>query len=304
MTELSSNIEMKFDEFRSYCEEHIVTIDILTRYKHKYNYIESKILLRLCENPYITLEILQWIISNYSLDFLDLFAGWSLSQCPLIALLLNPTLTYELFTTGIDHVVAVYADVKILSQLIGTHPDYIYGGTILHSVFANPSFTPKMLEYLYRIDPQLDVTIEDPEGRSILFYTIVYSYYLIPIIEIIKSHELKDSRTIIQTERPLGYYSIRRVINDIAWVSDPSPVGCLVGLCGEVFHAIKEENLTQVICDQFYSSKYFQTNPNSLLKLIPKEFRLNLTLTRPTGSKTKPAHHSNISGQDYEKCEL
>jgi hypothetical protein len=172
---------------------------------------------------------------------------------------------------------------------------------ILHWLFANRLFNAPMLNWLYQKDPQLDIGCENAYGQSPLFYALMCSSRLLELLQVIKSYEPTQYRTKIIIKNTDGniIYWLEETINRYAQDSDKSTICALVGLCGELFPLIEIKYLTQDICNQFYSSKYFhgshvafgECDPDqeSLIKLIPEQFRTNLLNVNLQGRKTKPA---------------
>jgi hypothetical protein len=203
----------------------------------------------------------------------------NISVSPLAFLLINIQ-SIENFIIVIDYMI----DTNInLNTIISAEKK-----TILHWIFAGDKFNAQMLNYLYQRVPQLDIWCEDETGRSPLFHAMYYMYYgneneespkLFELLQVIKSYESSHSRTKIITEYTeyTDYYKhdqLIQTINKYAMDPNQSTIHALIGLCGELFPSIDPINLTQDICNQFYSSKYFQCNPDQvpLIKLIPEQF--------------------------------
>jgi hypothetical protein len=278
--------QTELEQFINSCSNLPITVEKLKADQTKYNFIKYPIICWLCTNRKLTPEVLQWLLSNYP---------YSISNHHLIQILTNIELDWnicpmEKYIILIDYLIKIKGN---LYRKLGKR-----GVNILHWIFDNKSFDAPMLNYLYQMDPQLDIWCEDIYEKSPLFYAISNSPRLLELLQIIKSYEPALSRTKIRTK----YTEIsannwfERTINSHAKNSDQSTICAFVGLCGELFHLIEIKCLTQDICNQFYSSKYFcwSQDKDSLLKLIPEQFQTNLLNVNSHGRKTKPALRTQL----------
>jgi hypothetical protein len=275
--------QTELEQFITDCRSSPITVEFLETNELKYNFLKNYILDLLCENRNLTPKVLQWLLSNYpnsiSDNYLHILKNleWNRDIFPM-----------EEYIILIDYLIKIKAN--LYWKISGSNTN------ILHWIFANRSFDAPMLNYLYQMDPQLNIECEDSYEKSQLFYVIVYSSRLLELLQIIKSHEPAQSRTKIiikykGTYRTNTLNTLTQRINQYAQDSDKSTICALVGLCGELFSLIEIKYLTQDICNQFYSSKYFcwSQDKESLIKLIPDQFQPNLLNVNSHGRKTKPA---------------
>jgi hypothetical protein len=256
--------QTELEQFITDCRSSPITVEELKAKQIKYDFEKNSILDWLCANCNLTPEVLQWLLSNYPN---------SISDNHLKKNLRNLGRNRNIFPME-EYIILIDYLIKIKGNLYWKIPGY--GTNILHELFAVRSFNAPMLNYLYQMDPQLDIWCEDNYEVSPLFYTIYNSYRLLELLHVIKSYEPTQSRTKIRIKYTDGNinYSFEKTINQYAQDSDQSTICALVGLCGELFSLIDPIYLTQEICSQFYSSKYFcwSTDQNSLIKLIPEQF--------------------------------
>jgi hypothetical protein len=202
------------------------------------------------------------------------------------------SITMEKYIQVVDYVITVRG------KLYWNNLNDSNGMNALHWIFSNKLFNAQMLNYLWEKDPQLDIECEDAHQRSPLFLAIVESPRLLELLQVIKSNLPTNSIIKIKTS-----YSNRELnskfvnaINRYACDSNQFTICALIELCGELFPLIEIKNLTQDICNHFYSSKYFKWSPDqdSLIKLIPEQFQTNLRNVNPLGRKTKPALRAQL----------
>jgi hypothetical protein len=246
--------------FKYYCRNSPITVEFLIANQTIYEYdcIAYCILECICSNPKLTIQVLQWLLSNYPDSILYCFETIIKSNLNVFPM--------EKYILLIDHII------KIKGNL---YWKFVSGKNILHSIFLSESFDVPMLNYLYQKDPQLDIGCEGNCGISPLYCVIIKSPRLLELLQVIKSYEPANSRTHIKLKYIIPYYCehLKDVVNDYARFYSPT-ILVLIGLCGELFSLISPEYLSQDICSQFYSSKYFcwSTDPDSLIKLIPEQF--------------------------------
>jgi hypothetical protein len=273
----------KLEEFKLYCSDSpSITVGLLKANQIKYDFLENSILDLLCANCNLTPKVLRWLLSNYPN---------SISATHLKCFLRN--LDRDIFPME-EYIILIDHIIKIKGNLY-----WNFSGSdtnILHWLFNSISFNAPMLNYLYQMDPQLDIWCEDIYQRSPLFYAIYRSNRLLELLHVIKSYEPVQSRTKIRIKYTGIYRTgalgmLIRAINRYSQDPDQSTICALIGLCGELFHLIEIKCLTQDICNQFYSSKYFRwsSDQESLIKLIPEQFQTNLRDVNLQGRKTKPA---------------
>jgi hypothetical protein len=171
-----------YDTFIINCKYQKINIETLEHFKT--GCAQDLMLLNLCANPLITPKILQWIQVNYPHDFINGFKTTYKSNYPLEQLLTNKQLSWDLFVLAIDHVIALTKSINILLNITCN----LTNRTILHGLFSNEKFTPGMLNYLFNIDPLLNIGIEDNDRISPVFLAIIYSPNLPSLLESIKIH--------------------------------------------------------------------------------------------------------------------
>jgi hypothetical protein len=272
--------QTEFEQFKDYCMNSPITVEFLGTNQNKYDFLENSILDLLCANCNLTPEVFQWLLSNYPNSISDNYI--------LKNMLLNLNrniFPMEEFIIVIDHIISNKGNLYWKFSEYDTN--------ILHWIFGNKSFNAHMLNYLYQRVPQLDIECEDIFKRSPLFYALMCSSRLLELLQVIKSYEPTQYRTKIRIKYTDGniIYWLEETINRYAQDSDQSTICALVGLCGELFSLIVPIYLTQDICNEFYSSKYFcwSQDKESLIKLIPDQFQTNLLNVNSHGRKTKPA---------------
>jgi hypothetical protein len=256
----------KLKQFITSCRGSPITVEFLETNQLKYDFLENSIVDLLCANRNLTPQVLRWLLSNYPN---------SISENLLKNILLNlqwdifPTEKYmEKYIIVIDHLILIKANLCLKYSRSDTN--------ILHWIFDNISFNACMLDYLYQRVPQFDIECEDIFEKSLLYFVIVYSSRLVELLQVIKSYEPAQSRTKIRIKYKETHRTdiLIEAINRHAKDSDQSKICALIGLCGELFSLIKIKYLTQEICNQFYSSKYFRWSQDKepLIKLIPEQF--------------------------------
>jgi hypothetical protein len=266
-------------QFKNYCYESTLTIEELEAGQIKYDYVHTGILHEICYNPRLTNTVFEWLLLKFPLDMMQT-NDWV--KCPLWYFARYQVLTIEKFRVFIEF-------------LISKQPKFnvIYAHTIFQQIFYNKTFDASMLNYLYQRGEHFDIQCEYYSEISPLHLLIHRSDNLSEFIGIIKSYEPTQSIINIRTEFAdvRTYETFVRAINSHARRIDQTTICALVGFRGELFPLIQTKYLTQDICTQFYSSKYFQCNSDqeSLIKLIPKQFQPNLRNLNPQGRKTKPA---------------
>jgi hypothetical protein len=283
--------QTELDLFQTYCRHSPITVEFLIANQIKYDFVNDHIIQYICLNPKLTVQVFQWLLSNYPDSILDYFES-------ILTRLYKSVRPMEEYILMIDHIIKIKGN--LYWKLNSRH-------NILHWIFVNKSFDVPMLNYLYQRVPQLDIGCEDTNERSPLYYVIVYSSRLLELLQVIKSYELANSRVHIKvniiydansnTHIQVKYMcdtntvQLAQAINRYAKHFNQSTICALIGLCGELFPLIEIEYLTQDICNQFYSSKYFQwsTDQDFLIKLIPEQFQNNLRNVNSHGLKTKPA---------------
>jgi hypothetical protein len=255
----------KLEEFKLYCSDSpSITVGLLKANQIKYDFVKNSILDLLCANRNLTPKVLRWLLSNYPN---------SISANHFEEILRNVNQDRDIFPMEeyiilIDHIIKIKGNLYCKIAESNTN--------ILHWIFNSISFDAPMLNYLYQLDPQLDIWCENSYERSPLFFAIYNSPRLLELLQVIKSYEPAQSRTKIK----IKYKETQRTniltqrINRYAKDSDQSTICALIGLCGELFSLIDPIYLTQDICNQFYSSKYFcwSQDKESLIKLIPEQF--------------------------------
>jgi hypothetical protein len=277
--------QTEFKQFITDCSNLPITVELLEINQIKYDFEKKSILDWLCANCNLTPEVLQWILSNYP----D-----SISDTHLQKILRNLDLDRNIFPME-EYIILIDYLIKIKGNLYWKFSGYDSSilPTILHWLFSNRLFDVPMLNWLYQKDPQLDIGCENDWEISPLFYTIYNSDRLLEPLQVIKSYEPAQSRTTIRIKYTDGNINhlFEKTINQYAKYPDQSTICALVGLCGELFSLIRPEYLSQDICNEFYSSKYFcwSQDKESLIKLIPDQFQTNLRNVNSHGQKTKPA---------------
>jgi hypothetical protein len=275
------------EQFKNYCNESTLTIEELEANQNKYDYVHTGILHEICQNPKLTNIVFEWLLLKFQLDMVR-FNGFVFS--PLYYFARYQVLTIEKISLLIDFLISVRQEFS-----------NIYAGDIFRQILFNKTFNASILNYLYQKDRHFDIQCEYHSEISPLYWLIHRSDNLTEIIQIIKSHEHTQSRTNIRTKftHVRTYETFVWAINSHAENPDKSTICALVGLCGELFPLIQTKYLTQDICTQFYSSKYFQCNSDqeSLIKLIPKQFQTNLLNINSRGRKTKPALRVQLDSQ-------
>jgi hypothetical protein len=261
--------QTKLEQFIASCRGSPITVEFLETNQLQYDFLENSILECICSNPDLTPQVLQWLLSNYPN---------SISDNHLEHILRNLDQNRQIFPME-EYIILIDHIIKIKGNLYNIFFQCKISGSdtnILHWIFAKRSFDAPMLNYLYQMDPQLDIWCEDSYERSPLFFAINNSYRLLELLQVIKSYEPAQSRTKIRTKytEKNRNQSFVNLINRYAQDSDQSTICALIGLCGELFPLIKIKYLTQDICNQFYSSKYFcwSQDKESLIKLIPEQF--------------------------------
>jgi hypothetical protein len=270
----------KLEEFKLYCSNSpSITVELLKANQIKYDFVENSILDLLCANRKLTPEALQWLLSNYPNSIWD----WHLEH-----ILRNLDRNRQIFPME-EYIILIDYLIKIKGNLYWKFSKY--NTNILHWIFANESFNAPMLNYLFEIDPKLNITHENREGETPLNIAILKSHQLLELLQVIKSHESTQTRTRFTLKYIRVEIRLKTAIYFYARDSNQSTICALVGLCGESFSLIDITYLSQDICNQFYSSKYFKWSPDqdSLIKLIPKQFQTNLRDVNSHGLKTKPA---------------
>jgi hypothetical protein len=273
--------QTKLDRFRNYCEYSSITLERLKAKQTNYDFVKEHILYSLCRNRKLTIHIIRWLLSEYpqAISVND-GCNWS----PLEDFFVSNVFSIEQFTIIIDHIIGINFNL---------YNKYSANQIILHSIFASESFDGPMLNYLYQRDPHLNITFENDLEVSPLFNLILYSRKLYEMIQVIKSNEPVHSKTQIRTRYTdtYSYTELKTAINMYSRKFDQSTICALIESCGELFSLIRPKYLTQDICNQFYSSKYFCWSPDqdSLIKLIPEQFQTNLRDVNSHGQKTKPA---------------
>jgi hypothetical protein len=253
-TNFKSNLKL----FKSYCMKSLVSIEILEANQTNFNYDKENILGIICGRHLLTAPVLEWLLINYPCPMLDRYL-----ECILTNLnnRMRSVFPIEEYIILIDYLIKIKGNLYWKKSPTNR--------TILHWIFSNKLFDVPMLNYLYQSYPQLDIMHKDSLGRSLLFYLIQNSPRLLELLQVIKSYEPTNFITQIRIE-----WSLNRDVNKYAKDPNQSTICVLIGLCGELFPLIDRKYLTQDISNQFYSSKYFQCNPDqeSLIKLIPKQF--------------------------------
>jgi hypothetical protein len=279
--------QTELEQFITSCSNLPITVEFLETNQPKYDFLENSILECICSSPDLTPQVLQWLLSNYPNYISDNL---------LINMLLNLNrniFPMEKFIILIDHIISNKGN--LYWKISGSDTN------ILHWIFDNISFNAPMLDYLYKRVPQFDIECEDIFERSPLYFVIVYSSRLLELLQVIKSYEPAQYRTTIRIKYKVTYRTdiFIEAINRHAKDLDQSKICALIGLCGELFSLIKIKYLTQDICNEFYSSKYFHgshvafgecnSDQEFLIKLIPEQFQTNLLNVNSRGLKTKPA---------------
>jgi hypothetical protein len=282
--------QTELKEFKLYCRDSPITVEFLIANQIKYDFVNNHIIQYICSNPKLTVQVFQWLLSNYPDSLLDYFEDEDIGS-------LNPKLTiqvFELLLSNYPNSIFDYVE-DILSSTWNVFPmekyilliDHIIkikgtlywkfhsGHNILHWTFQQILFDAPMLNWLYQKDHQLDIGCENASEISPLYYMIVKSSRLLELLQVIKSYEPANSRTQIKIKYTNRYYynSLRCRVNYYARIYSQT-ILVLIELCGELFSLIDIRYLCQDICNHFYSSKYFQRNPDreSLIKLIPEQF--------------------------------
>jgi hypothetical protein len=256
--------QTKLQQFITSCRGSPITVKFLETKQPKYDFLNNSILDWLCSNPDLTPQVLQWLLSNYPN---------SISNNHLEKILRNLDQDRQIFPME-EYIILIDYLIKIKANLYWKISES--DTNILHWIFNNLSFNARMLNYLYQRVPQLDIECEDILERSPLYFAIVYSSRLLELLQVIKSYEPTQSRTKIKIKYKETHRTntLTQRINQYAQDSDQSTICALVGLCGELFPLIEIKYLTQDICNEFYSSKYFcwSQDKESLIKLIPEPF--------------------------------
>jgi hypothetical protein len=275
----------ELNHFKVHCRNSPITIEFLKANQTKYNYLNNSIIQLICNNPNLTNQVFQWLISNYPDFILNSQYYYQMYDLPMEKLIIV-----------IDHVIKIRGNLYVG---ISAEP-------VLHCVFASKSFDTTILNYLWNRDPQLDIMYEDSRGYSPLYYAIISSSRLLELLTVIKSYKPVNYNipNKFKCKYACGRIQLRLVVNIYAKESNQSTIHALIEFCGELFPLIKPEYLTQDICNRFYSSKYFhgshvafgECNPDQkyLIKLIPKQFRFNLRDVNSHGHKTKPALRNQL----------
>jgi hypothetical protein len=290
-----AHTNLELNNFLFTCINLPITVEFLKTYQTTYNFIENEVFYWIFRNSHTTATIFKWLFEEYPIDIIQCKSNGYIHS-PLMLGFAFIKLTNDIFTLIIDHLIShesLYLSVYKLEHFI-------------YKIFSNRTFDGSMLNYLYQRVPQLNIMHEDDLEKSPLFYAIVESPRLLELLHVIKSNEPTHTRIQIRTKYSniFTLSELTIVINRHAENSDKSTICALVGLCGELFKLISKQTfgkkyLTQEICNQFYSSKYFhgshvafgECDPDqeSLIELIPEQFRTNLLNVNLQGRKTKPA---------------
>ncbi len=242
----------------------------------------------LCRHK-ITPVTIKWLFIEYP-QYMITYKFMKKRHYPINTLIYHNKLTIEIFTLIFDHLINY-------TNLFSTNYKL---DSFLHAVFHNKTFNGHMFNYLWKKIPQLDITRENTLEVSPLFVGICFNPNLYDLLQVIKSYEPVHSRTQIKVQYT-GYYKrnqLSQAINKYAMDPNQSTINLLIKTCGELFPLIEIKYLTQDICNQFYSSKYFKWTPDPdqepLIKLIPEQFQTNLLDVNSHGQKTKPALRAQL----------
>jgi hypothetical protein len=252
----------ELDLFRLYCKNSpSITVEKLKADQTIHDFVKEKIVFSICENPKLPFNVIQWLFEEYPEYIIQNEKG-----SPIEFLISNINLTIKVFTLIVDHLINHINFLSIHNNL----------DKLVCAMFNNRTFDGPMLNYLYQRNPQLNIMYENACGQSPLFFAINNSSRLLELLQVIKSYEPAHSRTQIRIKYTNIFIHVEfsDAINNYAQDPDQSTICALVGLCGELFSLIRPKYLTQDICNQFYSSKYFcwSQDKESLIKLIPEQF--------------------------------
>jgi hypothetical protein len=269
----------EFKQFEYECKNSLITVDFLIISQSRYNFIKYPILVWICSNPNLTIPVIKWLLKKFPTHIIRIeikHTDW-IEYTPIETLITNNKLTIENFSLIIDHLIS-HASLREIYELVPV-------------IFIKSTFNGSMLAYLLARVPEFDITWKESYHQPPLYYMIVSSR-LLEFIQVIKS--FVPTKSIIKLPESNNMYHY--INNCFVRGSDKSTICALVGLCGELFPLIEIEYLTQDICNQFYSSNYFQYNPDQdpLIKLIPEQFQTNLQDVNSRGRKTKPALRDQI----------
>jgi hypothetical protein len=263
-----------------------VTLDLLIQLKSYPDYMKAEVLGKVCSQRKLTDEYFDWLLDYFGEDLIQTYND---STCPLIELLdINkPTL----FIKGIAHIIKITKNQNLLNM---REPIFLS-----HRIFKHRCLTDKLITQLFELDPNLDVYARNdigdtPLGLAIIesskFYDDKYDYSdsnlpewqiknLFRIFQTINSHYSDNLlRTIPIPEEFFKKRRLRKSVLMIAQHPYQLTIHMLIRLCGELFQFITHGLLTQTICNQFYSSKYFQQDKLYLLDQIPVCFHSNLKI--------------------------
>jgi hypothetical protein len=132
-------------------------VKLLETNQTKYNYEEDSILEYICSNSELPVQVLQWLLSNYPDSILNYFED-------ILVRLDNSVCSMEKYILIIDHIVKGNLYWKFKS-----------GCNIIHWTILSKPHDIQGLNYLYHIDPQLDIRREDIYEESPLFDAIFNS---------------------------------------------------------------------------------------------------------------------------------
>jgi hypothetical protein len=258
-------------------------IEVLNFHKLFYNFTTTDIKLiifNLCINPHTTQSVLSWIILNYESTQSDLNDRLVLY---LISNSSQSELDYNLFKFVIDYMYVSAGNLQFFTRDINTYSMLI----------NNKSFTPQMLNLMLELDPAINI--------EKCYHQLIHTHGLkmCKFVQVILNWKMKITIGDLKLKES---QLLRADINKIAIESKTSD-DCefwefIIKLSGELFCLLDQQNITQTLCNHFYSSKYFADHPDqdSLMMLIPDEFKTGLF---KFGSKTKIAKRIT-NGYDCE----